>query len=530
MQDEEKNDAVNAKFAVDYPELVGARNTINERGQIARKLLADEPEDVRVMFRKRAEDEYEESLDSFKSRGDGGFEDPELNEEERQDARARLGTTVQPLLDALCAHTGYHLTLLAGTVEGGRFDIRSVHSGKTKALTSEKEGKDFTRWDPAGYKERVMTQFMCYLAVAEEADPALLGSTQNVSASSSGPAPIQSTTPIESPTPSGAPTATPVPTTTLTPARTLNPTPMDTRVPTPSGVPSTPPPAPSTEDVRPPATPPPPPDDDMEGEGRGGSRENEESDADEDPLHHLTDIGSPLKRAVAKLQGDAQLSRIWELERASKYHRIRETNIARNNEALAALGLQQEMRELLNDVGAGKAGTKRKGAENAKGARAKRARRDDDEFGDSDEERDGNEEEGSGGEDSPAPRARTETLRPRPRRPGARSWPRTRVASDDTRETLQAGGGGEIWEKVVDMWWMREKAAAFGGPPKGPMANLWPKEVKGWVARARTGGPSPAIVDVYAFAASWWKWWVAINPPWRQLEGGNRLKKEGEGD
>ncbi|KAJ6453228.1 hypothetical protein C8R47DRAFT_997832, partial [Mycena vitilis] len=100
----------------------------------------------------------------------------------------------------------------------------------------------------------------------------------------------------------------------------------------------------------------------------------------------------------------------------------------------------------------------------------------------------------------------------------------------DARETLQAGGGGEIWKKVVDMWWMREKAAAFGGPAKGPMVKLRPKEVKGWVARARTGGPSPAIVDAYTFAASWWKWWVAINPPWRQLEGGNRLKKEGDGD
>ncbi|KAJ6454067.1 hypothetical protein C8R47DRAFT_1083233 [Mycena vitilis] len=199
-----------------------------------------------------------------------------------------------------------------------------------------------------------MTQFMRYLAVAEEADPALLGSTQNPSVSSSGPAPIPSTASFGSQPPSGAPISTPAPTTTPTPARTPTPgpAPMDTRVPTP--VPSTPPPAPPMEDVRPPATPPPPPFDDTEGGGQAGREENEDGATEDDPLRHLTDVGSPLKRAVAKLQGDAKMSRIWELERASNYHRIRETNIARNNKALAALGLQQEMRDLLKDVGEGR--------------------------------------------------------------------------------------------------------------------------------------------------------------------------------
>ncbi|KAJ6453227.1 hypothetical protein C8R47DRAFT_1229170 [Mycena vitilis] len=104
MQDEEKNDAVNARFAVDYPELVGARNTINERGQLARKLLAEEAEDVREMFHKRAEEEFEDAMDSFKSRGEGGFEDPELNEEERQDARPTRSDGPAPPRRASRAH------------------------------------------------------------------------------------------------------------------------------------------------------------------------------------------------------------------------------------------------------------------------------------------------------------------------------------------------------------------------------------------------------------------------------------------
>ncbi|KAJ7723989.1 hypothetical protein B0H16DRAFT_1333762, partial [Mycena metata] len=55
-----------------------------------------------------------------------------------------------------------------------------------------------------------------------------------------------------------------------------------------------------------------------------------------------------------------------------------------------------------------------------------------------------------------------------------------------------------------------------------------PKEVSGWVSRARSGGPQPAIVDVFSFAARWWNWWESINPEWR-VQKGNRLLREGEG-
>ncbi|KAJ7015982.1 hypothetical protein C8F04DRAFT_983761 [Mycena alexandri] len=97
---------------------------------------------------------------------------------------------------------------------------------------------------------------------------------------------------------------------------------------------------------------------------------------------------------------------------------------------------------------------------------------------------------------------------------------------------LVAGGGGDLWAKMVDLWWKYEKAAGFVGPAKGKGTALRPKEVSGWIARARSGGPVPAIVDVYAFASKWWTWWVEINPKWRTRTGGvvTRLGKEGEGD
>ncbi|KAJ7818015.1 hypothetical protein B0H13DRAFT_1471503, partial [Mycena leptocephala] len=100
----------------------------------------------------------------------------------------------------------------------------------------------------------------------------------------------------------------------------------------------------------------------------------------------------------------------------------------------------------------------------------------------------------------------------------------------DAHEVLQAGGGGALWEAVVDMWWANEKEATFEGPAKGAMAKMRPKQVGGWISRARQGGPVPAITDVYAFAAGWWKWWEAINPSWRKCDAGGRLKKEGDGD
>ncbi|KAJ7185975.1 hypothetical protein C8R46DRAFT_882006 [Mycena filopes] len=64
---------------------------------------------------------------------------------------------------------------------------------------------------------------------------------------------------------------------------------------------------------------------------------------------------------------------------------------------------------------------------------------------------------------------------------------------------------------------------------KGKGTKARPKEVQGWIGRARKGGPSsPPIVDIFAFASQWWVYWVEINPGWREREG-KRLKQEGEG-
>jgi hypothetical protein len=122
MQDEEKNTEINALFAERHPELVKTKNTIKYRSAIARELFEAEDEEIKIEFRLKAEEDHKEAMEEYKGGVDG---DPDLEDEEKAKARARLVTTVQPLLDALRAHTGYHLTLLAGTLVDGKFDIRS---------------------------------------------------------------------------------------------------------------------------------------------------------------------------------------------------------------------------------------------------------------------------------------------------------------------------------------------------------------------------------------------------------------------
>ncbi|KAJ7041710.1 hypothetical protein C8F04DRAFT_909540, partial [Mycena alexandri] len=105
------------------------------------------------------------------------------------------------------------------------------------------------------------------------------------------------------------------------------------------------------------------------------------------------------------------------------------------------------------------------------------------------------------------------------------------VWASDARATLLAGGGGDVWAETVNIWWDHEKTANFVGASKGKGTAKRPKEVSGWIARARSGGPQPPIIDVYSFAVRWWLWWVEINPKWRVRTGTtlDRLAKEGDG-
>jgi hypothetical protein len=90
-------------------------------------------------------------------------------------------------------------------------------------------------------------------------------------------------------------------------------------------------------------------DEEEGGDGNDGSGHEEPPN----PLRGLKQAGSPLVRQVQALEGDARLSRIWELQRMNDYERMRQTNIARPQEKLKELGLVSDMRQLMDELKGG---------------------------------------------------------------------------------------------------------------------------------------------------------------------------------
>ncbi|KAK6966392.1 hypothetical protein R3P38DRAFT_2816360 [Favolaschia claudopus] len=177
-------------------------------------------------------------------------------------------------------------------------------------------------------------------------------------------------------------------------------------------------------------------------------------------------------------------------------------NIVFQKELLESLGLKKTVSDLMEGF---KDATKKRPSDGANPA-AKRQRLED---GDDYEDESGDEgEDGNKGYDElPATTRR------------------------NAQELLNDGEGRAQWSKLIELWWKLEEQAKFEGPAKGAAAGLRPVEVKGWINRARVGGPQPPIKDVYSFAARWWKWWLAVNPKWRaRVKNETRLSQEEDGD
>ncbi|KAJ7734410.1 hypothetical protein B0H16DRAFT_1246416, partial [Mycena metata] len=86
------------------------------------------------------------------------------------------------------------------------------------------------------------------------------------------------------------------------------------------------------------------------------------------------------------------------------------------------------------------------------------------------------------------------------------------------------------WEEMVDLWWNLESAGGFeGGKAKALSSKDRPTEVQWWIQRARK--VTPPIKNAAAFAASWMRWWYALNPTWRRGDGGiDSMAREGGGE
>ncbi|KAJ7026235.1 hypothetical protein C8F04DRAFT_1268411 [Mycena alexandri] len=502
MQDEQKNAAVNAALAERYPDKVGASDSIKWRAVLARELLAAEPEEVQDEFRVRGEEEYEEAMEEFrKIDGKGGGGD-DFDENARAEARARLVGAVKPLLLSIRKLTGYQGTLLVGGVINGKMDVRSVHGGTVDGKNEDgPDGEDFTRWDPEGYKP-VVKQFMRYITAAN-GTPQTIGVPSAAAVpegGAEGPLPPASVPPI-------GPLAPPAPSLHLPAMPFATPPPPSSQPATGAPPPSPPSPAAgivgnaSTLRARNPSA------------ERTGDGEIDVDMAVPTPTREMTPaefrglgIGPPLQRALLELTPGTRQLRIHRLGRMSEYDRTREENMARNKEILASCGVTKEVAVLMQDVRR----DMKRGPPEGGGAAAKRARVG--EAGDDSGYEDG---DGSDSEDG-----------------GSQSEGEGVPWASDAHVALLAGGGGESWLKIVNWWWDYETKANYTGPSKGKGTTKRPKEVSAWISRARTGGPVPAIIDVFSFASRWWVWWVEINPSWRKRTGDvvQRLSKEGDGD
>ncbi|KAK7018520.1 hypothetical protein R3P38DRAFT_2784329 [Favolaschia claudopus] len=578
MQVEENNDEINRIFKERYPEQVGKNNTIKYRGKIARELFAAESEDTQEEYKEKGEEEYAEALEDFK-KGDDADVETEQDPLIQQEARTRLAVTIQPLIDAIRAITGSQVLLVTGAVVEGKFDIRTLH-----AKTGGPQGLDFTTWDPRGYK-LVLDQWMRYLIAASQ-DPDASGprkpkdpppapesapaaaAAEDSGASSSSPdnaptlpspsAPAApSSTPSNPPQEPAAPSSTPSnpPQEPAAPSSTPSNPPQEPAAP--SSTPSNPPPEPSTPAAPPEASTVPPTttgdeppttgdeppttgDEPPTTTGDEDEWDEEEEEEEEDPLHGISDVGSPLRRSLKGLKPKELELRIAILRMSSPLELRRENNIAMAHERLEQLGLKSQMKTLMNDI---RSGSKRKatGDDDARGRkRSRREEGDDDDYSDDgDEGSDGGGGGNAQGDESAAKDAGPKDVRRTTRRGAGKkrmdagsgkngAWAtqsRELLLKEDDGAKWEAGG--EKWEGMVSKWWANEEAASFTGPAKGVGTKVRPKQVGAWIKRGRTGGPEPAIGDVSAFSVGWWVWWVEINPKWRKrVEGGRRLARD----
>ncbi|KAJ7071709.1 hypothetical protein B0H15DRAFT_957613 [Mycena belliarum] len=454
------------------------------RCAVAREMFEQEPQAVKNRIREEAAAELREERSRY---ADADLGLPSVEEADRAEARLRFSPIVQPLLAALRAYTGYHVTLMCGRGD----------DGKTRGDDgSEDGGVDWTAWDKAGYTAS-MDQFMRFLMHAGGGES---GNTSN--------------------------------------ART-----QASKTPTAGGSSAAPPPA--ANDLSAPT--PPPPSDHSTIEAGAFESDNAPVHDDARASNVLPpDVvdGQPpslgarmaalplcepaLQKEVGSLSPRSAEKRILELEGMAELELQRTNNVATKMAELAVIEaargapLGDMERELLlaDDSGVRKrkgAPKKRKGAKRSKKSGMggeKRVDNDDDSSEEDDE-----------GERSEPPVTRggaKEKTATTPNRPGAvPEWAEQSFALLIAMDAL----GGPPWQGLCNTWWEVERASGFATGKALP-AKKRPKAVGWWIQRARTR--TPEINDVGAFAVEWGGWWRAVNPGWRCTGSGAMICAEGK--
>ncbi|KAJ7576558.1 hypothetical protein C8J56DRAFT_749503, partial [Mycena floridula] len=87
------------------------------------------------------------------------------------------------------------------------------------------------------------------------------------------------------------------------------------------------------------------------------------------------------------------------------------------------------------------------------------------------------------------------------------------------------------WKALVSKWRAWEESFDFiqAGHDKKKLDGVKdrPAAVQWWISRGRQG--KLPIGDLWEFSINWWKWWIQVNPEWREKTEDGRLKTSGDG-
>ncbi|KIP01513.1 hypothetical protein PHLGIDRAFT_506171 [Phlebiopsis gigantea 11061_1 CR5-6] len=86
------------------------------------------------------------------------------------------------------------------------------------------------------------------------------------------------------------------------------------------------------------------------------------------------------------------------------------------------------------------------------------------------------------------------------------------------------------WNHILASWVELERLLGYGGKPHSGLSTTHrPSEIRDWIQRARKAHVIPlSAASSHEYAEKWLKWWMAINPECRTVNG--KLARAGSGD
>ncbi|KAJ7048115.1 hypothetical protein C8F01DRAFT_1290241 [Mycena amicta] len=170
-------DKVNDRFVELGHHRVESRKKITLRCAVAVELLEKEDDAVKERIRQEVEAEHQATTEAFENAKVGG---PSPLQEDQQEARRRLPTVVQPLLDCIAEYTGSHVFLVFGSVEKASEGLDcQVRSMQSNVSTNSPSYLDFSKLEPNAYAQSIHL-FSRFVSSSYEAQKALEGWSSTV--------------------------------------------------------------------------------------------------------------------------------------------------------------------------------------------------------------------------------------------------------------------------------------------------------------------------------------------------------------